>query len=374
MGGSRRLVAPTAGWDSSAADASRTNSDSCLLASVIMTTTVTMGEGNTPLVASAHSESLYFKLESCNPSGSYKDRFIAAELTDVLARGSRSCVATSSGNTGSSLAAYCARYGLPCLILVNQDAPEGKLAQMRAHGAIVIRIPQFVTSPKITEAVFSQLREFAESSGAALVVSAFRYCPVGMRAVQGISREIAGQLSNVDHVFVPVGGGGLYSAVVRGFAEEGRMPRVHAVQPEGCPTVLDAYLNSRDDVRAMESTTRISGLSVPFDIDAGLALGLARKHYGMVIGVSDAEVFEAQRLLLRTEGVYAEPAGATAFAGFRKALASGAVGAAERAVCLVTGSGFKDPMSIQEASRGLESPTVSYTDVLSELRRLVQAR
>ncbi|MEO8131429.1 MAG: PLP-dependent lyase/thiolase, partial [Bryobacteraceae bacterium] len=272
---------------------------------------VTMGEGNTPLAASAHSGSLYFKLESCNPSGSYKDRFIAPELADVLAKGSRSCVATSSGNTGSSLAAYCARYGLPCLILVNQDAPEGKLAQMRAHGAIVMRIPQFVTSPRITEAVFAQLRAFADTTGAALVVSAFRYCPAGMRGVQSISGEIAAQLPDVEHVFVPVGGGGLYSAVVRGFEETARMPRIHAVQPTGCPTVLDAYLNSRDDVQAVESTTRISGLSVPFDIDASLALSLARKHHAMVLGVSDAEVFEAQRLLLRTEGVYAEPAGAT---------------------------------------------------------------
>jgi threonine synthase len=339
-----------------------------------MSLTITMGEGNTPLIPSSHAATLFFKLESCNPSGSYKDRFIAAELADVLARGSRSCVATSSGNTGSSLAAYCARYGLPCLILVNQDAPEGKLAQMRAHGAIVMRIPQFVTSPLVTEAVFSQLREFAETSGAALVVSAFRYCPVGMRGVQGISHEIAARLPDVDHVFVPLGGGGLYSAVVQGFEETPRMPRIHAVQPEGCPTVLDAFANSREVVWAVESMTRISGLSVPFDIDASLALRLARKHHGMVLGVSDAEVFEAQRLLLRTEGVYAEPAGATAFAGYRKALASAAIDPAERAVCLVTGSGFKDTLSIQEASSGLESPTVSYTNVLSELHRLVDTR
>ena len=153
--------------------------------------TITMGEGNTPLIPSSRTASLFFKLESCNPSGSYKDRFVAAELTEVLKRGALSCVATSSGNTGSSLAAYCARYGMPCVILVNQDAPEGKLAQMRAHGAIVMRIPMFVSSPKITEVVFSQLREFADTSTAALVVSAFRYCPVGMRGVQGISREIA---------------------------------------------------------------------------------------------------------------------------------------------------------------------------------------
>ena len=332
-----------------------------------------MGQGNTPLIPSSHTPTLFFKLENCNPSGSYKDRFVAAEVADILARGSRSCVATSSGNTGSSLAAYCARYGLRCLILVNQDAPEGKLAQMRAHGAIVIRIPHFVTSPEVTETVFSQLREFSEMTGASLVVSAFRYCPVGMRGVQGISPEIATQLPEVEHVFVPVGGGGLYSAVVQGFKETHRMPMIHGVQPEGCPTVLDAFQNSRD-VRVVESVTRISGLSVPFDIDATLALGLARKHQGMVLGVSDAEVFEAQRLLLRTEGVYAEPAGAAAFAGYRKAVAAGTIDPQSRAVCLVTGSGFKDPASIQDASRGLESPTIAYTNVLSELHRLEEAR
>ena len=152
------------------------------------------------------------------------------------------------------------------------------------------------------------------------------------------------------------------------------MPRIHAVQPEGCPTVLDAFANSREDIRPVESTTRISGLSVPFDIDASLALRLVRKHHGMVLGISDEEVFEAQRMLLRTEGVYAEPAGAASFAGYRKAVASGAINPEERAVCIVTGSGFKDLSSIREASIGLESPTVSHTGVLRELNRLVEAR
>src|SRR5580700_12116825 len=100
---------------------------------------ITLGEGNTPLLRSArvgpslHLDRLYFKLENCNPSGSYKDRFSAAEMGRVLRLGARSCVATSSGNTGSSLAAYCARYGLKCLIVVNESAPTGKLEQMQAH-------------------------------------------------------------------------------------------------------------------------------------------------------------------------------------------------------------------------------------------------
>ncbi len=109
----------------------------------------TLGEGSTPLVRSRRigpergAEGLWFKLESSNPSGSYKDRFVAAEVTALLERGTRACVATSSGNTGAALAAYGARYGLRCLILVNHDAPSGKLTQMQAHGAQVIRIQDF---------------------------------------------------------------------------------------------------------------------------------------------------------------------------------------------------------------------------------------
>src|SRR5437016_3081527 len=100
----------------------------------------TMGEGDTPLVESSSigprlGIELKFKLEMCNPTGSYKDRFIAAQITGLLHRGARACLATSSGNTGASLAAYCARYGISCAIFVNEFAPSGKLQQMRAHGA-----------------------------------------------------------------------------------------------------------------------------------------------------------------------------------------------------------------------------------------------
>src|SRR6476619_477928 len=94
---------------------------------------VTLGEGNTPLVQSVGIAAelglkrLFFKLENTNPSGSYKDRFAAAEVADVLASGGKGCLATSSGNTGSALAAFCARYSLPCIIVVGTNTPLGKL-------------------------------------------------------------------------------------------------------------------------------------------------------------------------------------------------------------------------------------------------------
>ncbi len=314
-----------------------------------------MGEGNTPLIPGLRLgrklglRNLWFKLESTNPSGSYKDRFVAAEVTRLLKEGTTGCLATSSGNTGSSLAAYCARYELPCIIIVNRTAPAGKLVQMKAHGATVIRVEAFAESPDVTARVFDTLRRLAVERHLGLVVSAYRYCPVGMAGVESLGRELAAAPAGPPaHVFVPVGGGGLYSAVTLGLVST--PARVHAIQPDGCSTVLAAFERGDDTIVPVQSTTRISGLAVPFDIDASRALGLLRRNGGYALGVSDDEVFEAQRAMLHLEGIFAEPAGATALAGVTKAVARGLVAPDEMVVCLVTGSGFKDPDSISSAA------------------------
>lgn len=295
-------------------------------------------------------------MESCNPSGSYKDRFVAAEVSRLLEIGAKWCVATSSGNTGAALAAYCARFGIRAVVLVGEGAPAGKLLQMQAHGAQLVRVPGFSINPEITADVFDTLMHFSSVTSVPLVISAFRYCPKGMRGVGSIAWEL--QPHAPDHVFVPVGGGGLYSAIVEGFASlGGRMPRVHAVQPEGCLTVVASYLRGDDEIRPVESTTKISGLSVPTDIDASMALTLLNACHGTGISVTDDEVWAAQRFLLEREGICAEPAGAAAFAGWQRALREGVVRDGEKSVCLVTGHGFKEIESIRAvADRHPEVP------------------
>lgn len=307
-----------------------------------------LGEGNTPCVPSARIPNLYFKLENCNPSGSYKDRFIAREFAELLQRNIMRVIATSSGNTGASLAAYAARYGIQCIVFANGDAPAGKLLQMRAHGATVVRVPLFAADADVTADVFATLQE----SGLPLIVSAFRYCPIGMSGVETISHELAPL--QPQHVFAPVGGGGLYSAIVQGFAGQ---VKVHAVQPAGCATVVAPWARGEKQAVTVPSTTRISGLSVPMDIDATLALTRLYECGGQGIAVTDEEVFAAQQQLLKTEGIYCEPAGATAFAGYLKHPT------AEKAVCIVTGHGFKDPVSIEAAAAQHESPVIAAQDI-----------
>ena len=317
----------------------------------------TMGEGNTPLVESVRvgpdlGVRLVFKMEMCNPSGSYKDRFASAEVSRLLQQGIRACVATSSGNTGAALAAFSARYGIACTILVNESAPSGKLQQMLGYGARVFRVRDFITAPQVTLEVYRRLRKISDETSIPLVVSAYRYCPQGMRGVENIASELAAQCpSGLDHVFVPVGGGGLFTAVCRGFSRAGpRRPKVHAVQPEGCSTVVAAYTEGRENIVPVTSITRISGLAVPFDIDAAIALAELRNSGGRGIAVSDREVFAAQKQMLREEGIWCEPAGATALAGCQRARSEGWIASGDTVACLVTGHGFKDPDSLLQAA------------------------
>jgi len=125
---------------------------------------------------------------------------------------------------------------------------------------------------------------------------------------------------------------------------------VPAVQPAGCSTVVAAWEQGSDTIQPVSSTTCISGLSVPFDIDASLALQHLRQSNGLGLTVSDGEIYECQRLLFEKEGIFAEPAGATALAGLCQALRDGQVDPSEPMVCLVTGSGFKDPESVAAAA------------------------
>ena len=340
---------------------------------------VTLGEGNTPVTESVRVgpelglQRLLFKLENCNPSGSYKDRFVAAEVGRMLRDGARVCVATSSGNTGASLAAYCARYEIACAIVVNDRAPAGKLEQMRAHGARIFQVKDFITSPSVTARVFEILSVLSRERGIPLVVSAYCICPEGMLGVELIAHELVEQASEgINDIFVPVGGGGLFTAVCRGFKSQSLFsPRIHAVQLAGCSTVVAAFERGDIEIRPVESTTRISGLAVPFDLDASAALAHLRESGGVGIAVSDEEVFTAQRDMLVREGIYCEPAGAAALAGLRVAVRKGLINMNSTVFCLVTGHGFKDPDSVREVAAQFVPARISHEELAEHLQGVV---
>lgn len=319
---------------------------------------ISLGEGNTALIRSNYFArrygftKLYFKVETTNPTGSYKDRFAAAAIAHLLKEGAGLCLATSSGNTGAALAAYAAKAGLPCHLAIVDGAPEGKLKQMQAYGAHLWMIKGFGLNSRITQEVFETLEEMAEANHTSVQISAFRYSPLGMEGVQTIAYEIAEALPDVQHVFVPAGGGGLTLAVARGFSQwntrhnDGLQPAIHCVQPTGNNTIAGNLRGGMPSARSIPTaTTHISGLQVPSVIDGHEVIQACRKVSGNGYLVDDEQIYQCQQLLASREGLYCEPAGAVALGGAIKALLNGEITPDQPVVCLITGHGFKDTHS-----------------------------
>ena len=278
------------------------------------------------------------------------------------------CVATSSGNTGAALAAYCAAASIACKIAIVETAPHAKLLQMLAHGAELFRIRGFGVDPKITEATFESLSAIGQRPDSALQISAFKYSPLGMAGVQTISYEIAGQLEHVQHVFVPAGGGGLTLAVAQGFKQlaasgECSSPAVHCVQPEGNDTIAGPLRAGEHEARAVKCTTAVTGLQVPSVIDGDAVISACRATRGTGHVVADKEVYAVQQRLAREEGIFCEPAGAIATAAALAAAARGELRSNEAVVCLVTGSGFKDLVAAEQLAAGVECPTIAWDEL-----------
>ena len=330
---------------------------------------ISLGEGNTPLVRSrqigpaAGIKNLFFKLESSNPTGSYKDRFAVAAVGHLLGAGKRAVLATSSGNAGSALAAVCAAAQIPCCLAITESAPEGKLRQMLAYGARLFRIRGFGPDAQVYDAVTQGLPQLAVEMGAAMQISAFCYAPLGMAGVQTISYELGEQLpGGMDHVFTQAGGGGLTLGVARGFERllrEGQIdrgPAVHCVQPAGNDTIASALRQGAEWARECNCTTAIGGLQVPRIADGNETIASCRASGGNGYLIDDSSAYAAQVRLAREEGIFAEPAGATALAGMLDARERGELEADATVVCLVTGSGFKDEVSSARMVEAVGAP------------------
>lgn len=296
---------------------------------------------------------LYFKLENLNPSGSYKDRFASAFISIMKSKGQSICIATSSGNTGAALSAYSAAAGVKCALVIVDGAPVPKIRQMQLYGATTIMVDGFGKDTTITSRVFETLDQLTASFGVPLPVSAYMYCTEGMQGVQTIMYELM-EAIDVNHVFSPAGGGGLTLAIAYGaniFASSkgfSSKPKVHCVQPEGNDTIASALRNGATLASVIPgATTKISGLQVPNILDGNEVIKQCQALGGNGYTVTDKDVFDFQKKMAQQEGIFSEPAGAVSLAGLARAVALNEVSADDNIVCLVTGSGFKDMLSVE---------------------------
>jgi threonine synthase len=300
---------------------------------------VSLGEGTTPLVHAPHLSELvdaevWLKLEGLNPTGSFKDRGMTCAVSAAVREGAKAVICASTGNTAASAAAYAARGGLTCAVIVPEGKiAQGKLAQALMHGARVIALRGNF------DQALTLVRALTDRQPIALVNSVNRFRLEGQKTA---SFEIMEQLDTLDALCIPVGNAGNITAYHKGFVELGVAPRLFGFQAEGAaPLVLGRRV---DQPETIASAIRIGN---PARWEEAMAAMTASR--GMVRAVTDAEILSAYRLLAAREGVFCEPASAASVAGL---LRYGADGAA-RVACVLTGHGLKDPETALNQAGGV---------------------
>lgn len=312
-----------------------------------LSTVVYLGEGDTPLVPASGPtltrlpvRSISFKAEYQNPTGSFKDRIAAVATALIRENGLNGAVGTSSGNGGAAMAAYGARAGFPVVLFTTTGIVDGKLSQILAHGAKA-HVLDFRPGG---EGVATTLARLADEYGWLAFLTGARFAPEAMRGAETISYELAEQHPGASTVYVPVGGGGLLGSIWRGYRRLGvAPPRLVGVQPDGCAILTRGLAGVLEPIGQI--TTTVSGLQVPFLFDYG-PLDAVRDTDGRAVDVSDEDIWKAQALLAREEGLFVEPAGATALAGLLADVAAGRVGPDEDVVVILSGAGHKDPTAV----------------------------
>ena len=311
---------------------------------------ITMGEGDTPLVRSNRlgrelgCTELYFKLEGCNPTGSFKDRGMVMAIAKALEEGTKAIMCASTGNTSASAAAFGAYCDIPTFVLIPKgEVAMGKLAQAMIYGAKVIMINGNF------DAALGMVREFTQRNDVTLVNSVNPHRIEGQKTA---AFEIVDKLGYApDMVFIPVGNAGNITAYWKGFREYqdlGRsqaLPRMMGFQAEGAAPIVRGEPVARPQTIA--SAIRIGN---PATWNGAIE---ARDGSGGVIdAVSDDEILEAYRLLANKEGIFCEPASAASFAGVMKMHRQGMDLSDKRIVCICTGNGLKDPDLAVSSSGG----------------------
>ncbi len=305
--------------------------------------------GNTPLVRAAGLgevlglDSLWVKNDGLNPSGSLKDRASFLVVAEAQRIGERRIVAASTGNAASALAAVCASTDREALIFVPAAAPRAKLVQMVLHGARVVPVRGTYDD------AFRLSLEYTERKGGLNRNTA--YHPLTIEGKKTAGLEIWQQLGFriPDAVVVPAGDGVILAGVHKAFVDLRRaglaegMPRLVCVQAE-TSDAIHRYVQTGRYADAPHPTTRADSISVSCPSNARWARRAVLESRGLSLVVGDEEILEAQQLLARTTGIFAEPAAAAAVAGLARLQqrSEQRLGREQVVVLLVTGHGLKD--------------------------------
>jgi len=311
---------------------------------------ISLGEGGTSLNKCLRlSEALglrrlYAKNEGENPTGSFKDRGMTVGVTKAVELGMKKVACASTGNTSASLAAYAARAGLECIVLIpSGKVAFGKLTQAIIHGAKVIQIKgNFDEALKIVRRICMSYPIYLLNS-----LNPFR-----LEGQKTIAFEIYDQLGEKvpDKIVVPVGNAGNISAIWKGFMELRKLgltadaPQMIGIQAEGAAPIADSLRRGLNRVEFIDNPETVAtAIRIGSPVNWKKAVRAVKESDGLVEKVSDEEILEAQRLLAQREGLFVEPASAASIAGLIKLVKRGLISKDDLVVCILTGHGLKDP-------------------------------
>jgi threonine synthase len=288
---------------------------------------------------------LYVKNEGENPTGSFKDRGMTVGVTKAVELGVQSVICASTGNTSASLAAYAAKAGLQCAVLIpSGKIAYGKLSQAMIYGAKVIQV-----RGNFDQALDVVLK-LSEKHRSIYLLNSIN--PFRIEGQKSLGYEICDQLNQEapDRVVVPVGNAGNISAIWKGFTEFHELgvvktlPKMTGIQAAGSAPIAKAIKTGSDTiVPVAKPETVATAIRIGAPVSWKKALNAIRESDGTAETVTDEEILSAQKMLARVEGLFVEPASASSIAGLIKLVESGVIDRDERVVCVTTGHGLKDP-------------------------------
>ena len=300
---------------------------------------------------------LYVKNEGENPTGSFKDRGMTVGVTKALELGVKSVICASTGNTSASLAAYAAKAGLQCAVLIpSGKIAYGKLAQAIIYGAKVIQVRG--NFDQALDIVF----KLSEKHRNIYLLNSIN--PFRIEGQKSLGFEICEQLDNKppDRVIVPVGNAGNISAIWKGFTEFHNLgfvktlPKMTGIQAVRAAPIVEAIKNGSSTITPVSTPETIAtAIRNGAPVSWKKAINAIRDSGGTAETVTDEEILEAQKTLSRLEGLFVEPASASSIAGLKKLVENGTIDKNSRVVCVTTGHGLKDPdTAIKMSEKPLE--------------------
>ena len=307
---------------------------------------VSLGEGGTPLhkaerlAKSLGLKELYLKDETRNPTNSYRDRSAALLTSNAIDQDFDTLICATNGNMGASLAAYSAKTGLICHVIVPEVVDVGKLAQMLAYDAVIEKFGAILDDSIRKAAVIAKETGWYQATA--------ELNPLVIEAQKTISYEVCEQFGVPEWIVVSMGSGGTIYSIWKGFKElkqlglAASLPKIVGVQPEECAPIINALTkHASKKAKISKPSTRALAILVAEPLQSELAIKAIRESDGMAITVSDSEILAAELQIAKLEGVFAEPASSATIAALKKLVEKGKISRDSSVVCLITGSGLK---------------------------------